>query len=321
MTKKVFITGQIPLNGVRLLEKHFKVSVYRGKGPITRGELLKRVKGAFAILSILTEKIDEKVFESAGRELKIVANYAVGFDNIDLQAAKKRSVVVTNTPGVLSDSVAEHTLALIMAVAKRVVESDQFVRAGKFKSWMPMGFLGAGLKNKALGILGLGRIGSIVGHIAGRGFSMKILYHDVRRNNQFEREEKAEFLSFEGLLKRADVLTIHVPLLPTTKHLINAKTLRLMKPTAIVINTSRGPVIDERALVLALKEKRIFGAGLDVFELEPKLSPDLKGLKNVVLTPHIASATEEAREAMSEIAAKNIIAVLSGQKPPNPIHQ
>lgn len=287
---------------------------------LSKPELRQAVKGMDGVLALLTDKIDAEVLEAAGSQLKIVANYAVGFDNIDIKAAQKQGVIVTNTPDVLTEAVAEHSLALMMAVARKVVESDKFLRAGQWDKWEPQGFLGPQLTGKTLGVVGLGRIGSMLAKIACRGLGMKVLYYDVAKNSQFERQFKAKFRTLAQLLQQSDVVSLHVPLLPATKHLIGAKELKMMKKSAILINTARGSVVDEEALVKVLEKKEIRGAGLDVFEQEPKVPHQLVKLANVVLTPHIASATHEAREAMAKIAADNLVAVLSGKKPLNPVY-
>ena len=316
---KVFVTRQIPEAGIKLLqEKGYEVSVYQGDEMIPRAELLESVKGCDAILPLLTDKMDAEVFEAAGPQLKVVANYAVGFDNINLEDAKKHNVFTTNTPDVLTETVAEHAFGLILSIAQRITEGDRFTRAGKYHGWKPMLMLGNDVSHKTLGVLGLGRIGSRVAHHGAKGFDMNVIYYDVKRNEAFEKEYGAEFIADpEELLKRADFISVHVPLLPTTKHLINAERLKMMKPTAYLVNTSRGPVIDEVALVDALKNKVIRGAGLDVFENEPQLAPGLAELENVILTPHAASATEETRAKMSEVAAFNIIDALEGVRPRN----
>lgn len=316
---KVFVTRQIPEAGINMLkEKGHEVVVFPEDRVITRDELKESVKGADAVLSLLTEKIDGEILDAAGPQLKIVANYAVGFDNLKIDDFKARNIYASNTPEVLTNTVAEHTFGLILSIAQRITEGDRFTRAGKYHGWEPMMLLGNDLYKKTLGILGLGRIGSRVAHHGAKGFDMDIVYYDVKRNEEFEKEYNAKFMATpEELLKAADFVSVHVPLLPTTKHLINAERLRMMKPSAYIVNTSRGPVIDEAALVDALKNKVIKGAALDVYENEPNLAPGLAELENVVITPHTASATEETRAAMSEVAAKNIIAALEGQVPPN----
>lgn len=318
---KIFVTRSIPDVGLKILrDKGYEVIVSQGDHPISRSDLLKGVRGADALLSILTDKINEEVFVSAGKQLKIVANYAVGFDNIDCEAAKKHNVFVTNTPDVLTSTVAEHTFALMLAISHRISESERFVRAGQYHGWGPMLFLGNDVAGKTLGIIGLGRIGSRVAHFAVRGFGMNIVYYDVKRNEMFEKEYSARyFKDINELLPLADYISIHVPLLSSTHHLMNKDRFGLMKQSAYLINTSRGPVIDEAALADALKKKIIKGAALDVFEEEPNVHPQLIGLENILLTPHIASATEETRGKMSETAAQNIIAALEGNIPPNRI--
>jgi len=309
----VFVTRKIPEKGIQLLRRHFLVKVYQKDQVIPRKELLREVKQCDALLSLLTEKIDQEVL-SANPKLKVISNYAVGYDNVDIKAATEKEIPVCNTPGVLENAVAEHTFALMLALAKRIVEADSFTRAGKYKRWEPMLLLGTELEGKTLGIIGLGRIGAGVARRAVKGMGVKVLYYDVKRNEDFEREYQAQYASLQDLLKQSDFVSLHVPLLPSTHHLIGKKELAMMKRTAYLINTSRGPVVDEKALVQALKKKQIAGAALDVYEHEPKLASGLTKLKNVVLTPHTASATVEARTAMSELAAQNIIDVLQGRK-------
>lgn len=313
---KVFITRQIPEIGITMLNSAgFEVDISPKKGVLTKAELLSALsaKPYDAVLCLLTDKIDSEVFDAVPTA-KIFANYAVGFDNIDLSEAQKRGVVITNTPGVLTDSVAEFTIALIFAVAKRIVEADNFIRSGSYDGWSPMLLLGTELSGRTLGIVGTGRIGSEVARIARQGLSMNIAYYDVAQNIELEQAHQAVFYpTVEEVLQVSDVVSIHVPLLDSTKHLINKERLSLMKASSILINTSRGLVIDEVALVEALQNKIIRGAGLDVFEFEPNLADGLKELPNVVLTPHIASATEGARNTMSEIAANNIIEVVAGR--------
>jgi glyoxylate reductase len=315
----VFVTRRIPDAGLALLkkDKRLKVRLFAKDRRITRKELLIGVKGCHAILSLLTEKIDTELMDAAGPQLKIVANYAVGYDNIDVAAAKQRGIKVANTPGVLTEAVAEHALALMMAVGRRIPESDRFVRAGKYKAWEPMLLVGTQFAGKTVGILGLGRIGSELAKMCAFGMHMKVMYYDIRRDEAFEKEVGATFHTVDELLAGSDFVSIHVPLLPTTRHLVDAKALRKMRKGACLVNTSRGPVVDEKALVAALKAKRIAGAALDVFEDEPKLAPGLAKLDNVVLTPHTASATFEARGDMAVLAAQAIIDVLSGKTPKN----
>jgi len=319
---KIFVTRKIPTKGIDLLKAQgYDIDISGKDGVLTREEFLKVLKSEKydAVLCLLTDKIDREVFE-ATPNTKIFANYAVGFDNIDLVEAKKRGIVISNTPEVLTDAVAEFAMTLILTVAKRVIEADTFTKAGKYEGWAPELLLGNELKGKTLGVVGTGRIGSRVIHHAVRGFDMNVIYYDVAENKQIEKDYGAVYMDkVDDVLKNADVVSIHVPLLDSTRHLINKEKLMLMKKKAVLINTSRGPVIDEKALVEVLKSGHLRGVGLDVFEFEPKLAEGLKDLPNVVLTPHIASATEEARDAMSEIAAKNIIAVLSGGEALNPV--
>jgi lactate dehydrogenase-like 2-hydroxyacid dehydrogenase len=286
---------------------------------LTKGELIEALQkyNPDAVLCLLTDTIDGEIFDAAPNA-KIFANYAVGYNNIDVAAASQRGVTITNTPGVLTDTVAEFAMSMICAVTKRIVEADSFVRAGKYNGWGPMLLLGSDLKGKTLGILGAGRIGTRVAEIAHNGFGMNVVYYDITQNERIENETAATFRATpEEVLQEADVVSVHVPLLAATRHLINAERLAMMKSTASLVNTSRGPVIDEGALVAALKNKTIRSAAIDVFENEPMLSPGLVELPNAIITPHIASATEETRGKMSAIAAENILAHLAGKTPQN----
>ena len=322
----VYVTRKFADSGLKALKaKGYRVEIYPEDQIIPRKTLLQKVKGADALLSLLTDRIDDEVFKAAGPKLKIVANYAVGFDNIDLDAAKKRNVTVTNTPSdKVNEAVAEHTFALMLSLARRIPEADAFAKAKKYTGWSPTLLIGTDLYGKTLGIIGAGRIGSAVARRGVHGFGMKLVYTDIRQNVEMEREFKAQFMTMEKLLQTADFISLHVPLLPSTRHLISTAEFALMKKTAFLVNTARGPVVDEKALLRALKTKRIAGAGIDVFECEPAIDCDvtdnleLKSFPNVILTPHIASATIEAREAMSMVAAENIIAVLEGKPPLNP---
>ena len=315
----ILITREIPQVGVRLLEAAgHTVTVWPKDCVMPRKELLKRAKGNAALMTMLTDKVDAELLDAAGPELKVVANFAVGYDNFNLADIKQKNVIPTNTPGVLDGAVSEHAMALLMAIAKRIPESERFLRKGKYTGWAPLLLIGTELKGKTLGIVGTGRIGTGVLKRA-IGMEMKVAYYDVKRNEELEKTYGATFMSLEDLLKNADFISIHVPLLPATRHLINTERLAMMKPTAYLINTSRGPVVDEEALALALKAKTIAGAALDVYEHEPKVHPLLLKLENVVLTPHTASATMEARNAMAELAANGIIMALKGGVPPNAI--
>ncbi|MDP3793797.1 MAG: D-glycerate dehydrogenase [Candidatus Uhrbacteria bacterium] len=323
---KIFITRHIPDAGPKALKtKGYAVDIYKKDDVIVRKELLKRVKGCDALLSLLTDKIDEEVLKAAGPKLKIIANYAVGFDNVDLAAAKKYGVIVTNTPAPeVSETVAEHAMALLFALAHRIVESDHLTRQGKYHGWNPNLLLGTDVTGKTLGVIGTGRIGMNLVRRLNEGFGIRTLYSDVKRNKELEKISNAKFVTLNELLMRSDFVSIHAPLLPSTHHLISTKQFRLMKKTAYLINTSRGSIVDSHALVQALKTKRIAGAALDVFEGEPAFalrrqdSTYLQHAWNVILTPHTASATIEARQAMSKLAADNIIAVLSGKPPLTP---
>lgn len=316
---RVFVTRQIPDVGLALLRKKrgLVLDVYEGDHAIPRKELLKRIKNADILLSLLTDHIDAEIMDAAPH-LQMIANYAVGFDNIDLPAAAKRDITVTNTPvPALSETVAEHAIALIFALAHRIVESDTFARSGKYRGWSPNLLLGTDIAGKTLGIIGGGAIGTAIARRMHDGFDIRILYHDIKRNSLLETAYNATHVSLARLLKESDFVSIHVPLLPSTRHLISTSELKAMKKTAFLINTSRGPVVDEKALVAALKKNSIRGAGLDVYEQEPDINPELRKLSNVILTPHTASATHEARDAMSVCAAKNIIAYVSGKRPEN----
>jgi glyoxylate reductase len=315
---KVFITRKIPSRGLDLLKQNnIEFEMSELDRPLTREELIQRVAGADAVLSQLVDKMDGGVMDAAGQQLKIVANYAVGFDNINLAEAQARKVLVTNTPDVLTDSVADHAFALMMAAAHRVAESDRFSRAGHYTGWQPFLLLGQDVAGKTLGIVGIGRIGSALAKRAAKGFGMKVIYHDRQANAELDAEIGSQNVEMEELLKTADFISLHVPLLPETRHLISTPQLEMMKKTAILVNTARGPVVDEQALLKALQNQDIFAAGIDVWENEPKLTPGLEKLENIVITPHTASATVETRENMSKVAAENIIAALKGETPPN----
>jgi len=316
---KIFITRKIPDVGIKMLEEKHTVVVSQFDGVLTKEEIIEMGRGSDAVLSLLTDSMSAEVMDGIGKQLKVIANYAVGYNNIDVKAATERGIIVTNTPGVLTEAVAEHTIALLFAIAERIVESDEFVRQGKFVGWAPMLFLGSSIIGKTLGILGLGRIGMEVARRMHEGFDVKMIYYDKNRNEEFEKQWGITYVDFETLIRESDFLSVHVPLLPETTHMIGEKEMRMMKKTAYLINTSRGPVVDEKALVISLKDNIIRGAALDVFEQEPELAPGLKDLANVVLTPHIASATDETRNKMSEMAAGNILAVLDGKEPINPV--
>jgi glyoxylate reductase len=321
--KKIFVTRKILDKGIDMLRaKGYEVDVSTKDRPLEQKEIIKALskKPYDAVLSLLTDKIDAKVFDAAPT-VKIFANYAIGFNNFDVAEAKKRGIMLTNTPGGGADRVAEHTWALILGLTCRAVEGDLYIKKGKYNGWDPMLLHGTKVAGKTLGIIGTGRIGADVAHKAKNGFGMNVVYYDVVRNEKLEQETGAMFYStVDEVLKIADVVSLHVPLLDSTHHLINEARLRMMKPTAYLINTARGPIVDENALVYALQKGVIRGAGLDVFEFEPKLVRGLTKLPNVILTPHIASATEEARLDMAELSASNIIEFLETGKAKNPVY-
>jgi len=306
---KTFVTKPIPGNFLTDLKNQgYEVSV---------GEPLEKVKGYEALLTLLTDRVDGDLMDLAGPTLKIISNYAVGFDNIDVTAATERGIVVTNTPSdEVNVAVSEHTWALTLSLVRRVVEADEAVRRGAYKGWEPDIFIGKTLKAKTLGIVGLGRIGTMVARIA-KGFGVGVVYNKRSPEPEVEKELGIKFLSLDELLKTADIVSLHVPLTLETKHLINKETIAKMKAGSYLINTARGPVVDENALVEALRSGHLAGAALDVFDNEPKINPELIGLENVVLTPHIASATREARDKMGMEAIAAIVAIDKNEKPEN----
>lgn len=318
----IYVTRRIPEIGLAMLrEKGFVLDVSEKDGVLTKDELLGalRMKPYDGVLTLLTDTIDANTYDAVPTA-KIFANYAVGFNNVDIVEAKKRGVTVTNTPGALSNTVAEHAMALILACTTRTVEADRFTRAGKYQGWGPMLFLGMDLEGKTLGILGAGRIGTRLAYHAQKGFDMHIIYYDIKRNLEFEEATGARFCTtVDEVLVNSDVVSVHVPLVDSTRHLINAERLAIMRKSAYLVNTSRGPVIDEVALVSALSSGVIAGAGLDVYENEPELTPGLAACEHVVLTPHIASSSVPTRDDMSRLAAENLIAFFDGKTPPNAV--
>jgi glyoxylate reductase len=316
---KVFITQEIPEIASKLLKaKNFEVSVYPKNKPISKNELLKSIKNVDAVISLLTDKFDAIILDKMSN-CKVIANYAVGFNNIDIKYAKQKGITVTNTPDVLTDATADLAIALTLACARRFVEGVELVRLKKFNGWLPKLLLGVELKNKVFGILGAGRIGTATA-IRAKSFGTKIIYFSNSRNAFLENKIAAKKVSLEFLLKHSDIISVHLPLNPKTFHLLDKKKLLLLKEKAIFINTARGDIVDEKALINILKREKIFAAGLDVYENEPVLNPDLYKLKNVVLLPHLGSATIDARNNMAILAAKNVIAVLSGKKPITPVN-
>lgn len=313
MTKQIYITRKIPACGLKILKENDIVyDIGTNSLPPTKKELIKQLKKKpyDGIISFLTDDIDAEIFDACPT-IKVVANFSVGFNNIDLDEAKKRNIGVSNTPGTSGTAVAEHTVALIMALTTRLVEGDRFMRKGKFKGWDPELLVGTDLKGKTIGLIGCGEIGSKVVEMLHNGFGINVFYSDPIRNENLEKNFGAIKKETNEILREADIVSLHVPLLPTTKHLINKETLAMMKNTAFLVNTSRGKVVDENALVEALKNDIIRGAGLDVFEFEPKLAKGLRKLDNVVLTPHIASSRSSCRNMMSEVVVKNIVSMFS----------
>jgi glyoxylate reductase len=314
---KVYVTREMPERGLSIIQEKFEAEVWRDYAPPPKRTIIEKAANADALATLLSDKIDAEVFDAAPK-LKIVAQMAVGFDNIDVGKATKRGIYVTNTPGVLTDTTADFAWALLMAVARRVVEADTYVRSGNWKvGWHPMMMQGRDVYGATLGIVGLGRIGCAIAKRA-KGFDMKVLYHDVIRRPDFEKEYGIEFTEINSLFQKADFVTINVPLLKETYHLVDEKKLRLMKKTAYLINNARGPIVDEKALYKALKEGWIAGAALDVFEQEPtSIQNPLLKLNNVVAAPHISSASYETRSRMAEMVAQNLVAFFEGKTPPN----
>ena len=318
---QVVVTRRIPSRGIELLQAAgFEVAVWPGDLPPTRDELIAFARGADGLLTLLTERIDGALLDALP-SVKVVSNMAVGYDNIDVEACTARGVVVCITPDVLTETTADFTWALLFAVARRVYEAVENVRRGAWRTWEPLGFLGKDVHGATLGIVGFGRIGQAVARRA-FGFAQEVLYTDRNRvAPERERELNAHFVPLDELLQRSDIVTLHVPLTPETRHLIGARELALMKPSAILINTARGPVVDTEALVDALRHGRLWGVGLDVTDPEPlPANHPLLQFPNVVVTPHIASASEATRQRMAELAAQNVISVLRGERPPRSLN-
>jgi len=312
---KVFITRAIPKKGIELLQHHHEVMVYPHDHPPSKQEIIEGLKGKQGLVCLLSDPIDNEVITSEP-QLKMIANYAVGYDNIDVETATKLGIPVSNTPGVLTDATAELAWALVFAVARRIVESDRFAREGKFNGWGPQLLLGMELAQKTLGIIGVGRIGTAFA-LKSKGFNMNVVYTSHHHNKDLESQLGAKKVPLNDLLHQSDIISLHVPLTEKTQHMIGADELAQMKPTAILINTSRGPVVDEQALIAVLQQNKIFGAGLDVYEQEPQIPQELLHLKNVVVLPHIGSATVESRTQMAMMAAQNMIDGLAGEQPNN----
>jgi len=310
MKPSIFITRPIPAVGIEKLKPHFNIFMNTEERNLPKKEIIDQIKEKDALLCLTTDPIDRDIIDSAPH-LKVISNYAVGYNNIDLVAANHRRIPVCITPGVLTDATADLTWALILALTRRVVESDKFLRDGKWKGWSPTLLLGSDLNQRTLGIVGMGRIGEAVARRA-VGFGMKIIYFSRNPKNL---EGMRAVSSLKELLEESDIVTLHTPLSKETRYLIDAEQLSWMKRTAYLINTTRGPVVNEKALIECLKQKRIAGAGLDVFEDEPKLADGLKELDNTVLLPHLGSATVDTRNKMSLLAAENAIAIMKGEKP------
>ena len=318
MPGTLLISRHLPEAALTLARSQATVRLAPEDRRLAPAELAAQLRDADGLVCLLTDTIDEPLLADAPR-LRIVANVAVGYDNIDVAAASRRRIVVTNTPGVLTETTADFTWALLLATARRIAEADAFTRAGKFTEWGLMLLLGGDVHGKTLGILGLGRIGRAVTRRA-QGFAMRVLYHDAVRDLEAERDLGVVYRERDALLREADFVTLHVPLLPETHHYIDERALRLMKPTAYLVNAARGPVIHEAALVRALREGWIAGAGLDVYEEEPRVDPGLLECPNAVLAPHIASASRETRLRMATMAVEDALAVLDGRRPAHPVN-
>jgi len=319
MPESVCVTRIIPQPGIDLLKQHFTVDVNEGDAPLSQDELEKAASSHDALVTLLTDRVDNSVMEAGKGRVKVIANVAVGYDNIDVQAADAHGIVITNTPGILTDTTADFAWALLMAAGRRVPEGDRFLRAGHFQGWGIMMLLGGDVYGKTLGLVGFGRIGQAMARRA-RGFDMSVLYFDPAITHpDAARDAGAKRVTLDELFRLSDFVSVHTPLTPETHHLIDSDALAAMKSSAYLINTSRGPVVDEPALAQALRTGVIAGAALDVFEREPEVDSQLLELKNVVLTPHIASATVETRTRMATMAAENVIAVLSGRSAPNAV--
>lgn len=311
---KIYVTRRIPPSGLEALSDH-EIEVYEQPMPVPRAILAEKIRTADALIPLLSDRVDAELMDQASR-LKIIANFAVGYDNIDVDAATKKGIVVTNTPDVLTDATAELAWALLFAAARRMGEGERFTREGRFNGWGPMLLMGQGIRGKTLGVVGTGRIGTRFA-LASKGFEMNVLYYDESPNEILEAELGAKKVDISYLMHTSDFISIHLPLTKYTKHLIDAHQLFRMKPTAVLINTARGAIVDEKSLVAALKAGTLAAAGLDVYEWEPDISPELLRLENVVVAPHIGSATYEARSAMSELCAYAVLKVFAGQIPSN----
>jgi len=316
LNMKVVIPGSIPQAAAGLLKKEgFKLSILKDESG--HEEFFNEIADADAVISLINQKFNPYVIEKMSR-CKVIANYGVGFNNIDVQYAREKRIIVTNTPDVLTDSTADLAIALMLGCARKIIEAENFVKEGKFHGWRPQLFLGTELKNKIFGVIGAGRIGTAAA-IRAHSFGMKIIYYSKKENKHLGKVVKAKKVLLNSLLKKADFISLHLPLTNETYHLLNKKKLNLIRPDAVLINTARGEIVDEKELIELLKQKKISAAGFDVFENEPNLNPDLFKLDNVLLLPHIGSATKEARTNMALLAARNVAAVLKGKKPITPV--
>ncbi len=322
MQNRIYITREIPYIGIKMLkEKGYEVTTGKQKEPLSQKDIMKILQKAEKrgepyniLLTLLTDKIDKTIFDIAP-SLKMVSNYAIGYDNVDVKEACHRGVVVTNTPGDYMGSIAEHVVAMTLSLCNRIAEADHFVRKGRYKGWDPMLMIGHDVSEKTIGIVGAGRIGAKVAYTFSKGFGCTIIYFDQNKNESMECDCGAKRVdSMDELIKQSDIISLHVPLNEQTRHMVNQDFISKMKPDAFIINTARGAVIDEKYLYKALKEGKIAGAGLDVFEFEPKVVKGLTKLGNVILTPHIASASIKARDIMATVAVQNIIDFVEGRE-------
>jgi len=318
----VLVTRKIPQKALDYLESEgVTLDINKEDRVLTYEEIQERIKGKDGLLCLLTDKIDGAIMDAAGDQLQAIVNYAVGYNNINVKDATERGIPVTNTPGVLTETTADLAFALMLSIARRIVESDKYTRKGLFKGWGPLLHLGGDIFGKTLGIIGMGRIGSAVAYRAAKGFNMKIKYYSRNRNKVLEKELNMEFCSVDEILKTVDYVTLHVPLTNETKYLIGEKELELMKPTAYLVNTSRGPVVKEDDLLEALKKNKIAGAALDVYEFEPEITKGLEKLDNVIITAHIGTATIDTRTEMGMMVARDLLAVFRGEEPQNCVNK
>ena len=319
MSERVLLTRRMPSDAAEVLTAAgHAVDMFDTSEPPPRADLIARARGCAGVITMLSDPVDAEFLDAVGASLRIVANYAVGFDNVDLEACRKRNIRVSNTPGVLTEATADLAWALILAAARHIAEGDRVMRTGKWAGWAPTQLLGLELNGATLGILGAGRIGSAVARRS-VGFRMRVIYTDPSTNEALEKELGARRVDLDRLVAESDVLSLHIPMTPEAHHLIGAAQFKAMKPTAVLVNTARGAIVDEAALIEALRNKEIAAAGLDVYEHEPRLAPGLAELPNIVLLPHLGSATTVTRGKMAAMAADNVVAVLAGREPPNAV--